>query len=168
MPARTLNPNVPPDSTQFARIAGYFDDPIAGVRAFWGELNALDGISRRLTLVVVDRQGKRYAPELFKDKASGRHTGRWMISGYLSLTEFGAPVSPSFNGPAAVGMTLTETHPTPGSWFTVMTDARGVFAVDLGKALGTSVWVHAGVVGLLRSRPAIAWSTAEAEEVDLS
>jgi hypothetical protein len=131
--------------------------PIARVRPTWG---VLAGGKRRLTLTVVDRLGKRYAPAEFADNAGGR-AGRWLLVWYASGTEHGAAASVTVDA-AVLGRTVGAVGPLNQ----VLTDARGQWAADVEVSGAATVFVMAGVLGLVQSRPGLVWASAPAESAE--
>lgn len=143
----------------FRRIAAFFDDPITGTIIAFGAYDS-GTFSRRCTITVVDRGLERYSPSLFRNKA-GKRPGRWLVHVYGANTEHGAPVAIS---PAMAKGRLLST--LPGDIYLMATDSSGVIEFDWVKTISffelseglTDGWVHAAVVGLLRSE-GIGWST---------
>lgn len=156
MPARTSQ-QVTRNQTELNALvvnqAGLADDPLAFVRVRWGPYDSGSG-SRILTMQVVDRLDKPYAPRSFRGykRRPGTADGRWLVQWYIANTEFGTPVSS--------GSTYTK-----GKQFSDVsglilseTDENGTIKLTITKG-GTQTWCHAGVIGLLRSR-GIYWETA--------
>lgn len=149
MPGRTLQTTLSAFTMaavgDFVRkVASFFDDPIAQVKVDFGNYDA-GLLARRVILTTIDRNLTQYAPTLFRDK-NQKHPGRWLVYVYGANKEFGTIVSLS---PVMVTGTLLST--LPGDTYLMLTDYRGVIEFDAVKGAGTFGWVHAGVVGLLRS-----------------
>lgn len=177
MPARTLQgvtAQSRPDEVAagLVRLAGGYDDPIAQVRSSFGPADG-NGF-RVLTMEVVDRQGKVYPPTSFRN-SKGWSPGRWLILFYLHDSSFGpaqhehsqagaaSPVDPGVVEVAGFGKRLGNA----GSTLMLMTtNAKGVAKVEVQKAgnghalfaMTPNVWVHATVIGLLRTA-GINWQT---------
>jgi len=146
--------------TVLVRLAGFIDYPVAEVRVRWG---AYDGgiLGRQLELTVIDRLDKRFAPRQFRE-ADGRRDGRWLIRGYFSASEFGAPVADGIVNVTVGRLVVNLAAVGGGEMFEVLTDERGRFVGEVQK--GTeAVWTHVGVPVLLRSRGLGGWETAAGE-----
>jgi hypothetical protein len=132
-------------------LAGLSDDPIAMVRIRWGAYNAG---SRVLTLQVIDRLEKPYAPRSFKGYRRRANTadGRWVVHWYIADAEFGTPISC-----AGTYTNGKQFHDLAG-FMASECDENGIVKLTITKS-GDQTWCHAGVGGLLRSR-GIYWLTA--------
>lgn len=167
MPARTLQSVTAqsrPDEVAagLVRLAGGYDDPIAQVRSTWGPADS-NGY-RILTMEVVDRQGKVYPPTAFRN-AKGGSPGRWLILYYFHDSSLGAghvehsqTASPFNPGPVAVSGFGLPLGSFANNLLMVTTNPKGVAKVEIQKVGTGNVWVHASVVGLLRTA-GINWTT---------
>ena len=133
------------------QLAGFIDDPIAFVRIRWGAYNAG---SRILTLQVIDRLEKDYAPRAFKGykRRPNSQDGRWVVAWYIANSEFGTPVD------CAGSYTKGKQFANISGFYLSETDSSGQIKLTISKG-GDQTWCHAGVIGLLRSR-GINWATA--------
>lgn len=157
MPARTVNQSVRDQAETSARVvqlAGQADDPIVYVRIRWGAYNAG---TRILTMQVIDRLDKAYAPRSFKGykRTPGTADGRWIVSWYIAETEFGTPLTAG--GVYTAGKQFADLS----GFILSETDETGKIVVPIAKG-GTEAWCHAGVGMLLRSR-GIDWVNAAAD-----
>lgn len=169
MPARTLQgvtAQSRPDEVAagLVRLAGGYDDPIAQVRSSFGPAD--NNGQRVLTMEVVDRQGKVYPPTSFRN-SKGWSPGRWVILYYFHDSRFGpaqyehsqagaaSPINPGVENVAGFGLPLGV---MANDLLLVTTNAKGVAKVKVLKAGNENVWVHATVIGLLRTA-GINWQT---------
>jgi hypothetical protein len=161
MPARTLQgvtAQSRPDEVAagLVRLAGGYDDPIAQVRSSFGPAN--DQGFRVLTMEVVDRQGKVYPPTAFRN-AKGWSPGRWLILYYIhesaEHSQTGSPTPIGVDRVPGFGLPLGS---MANSLLLVTTNLKGIAKVEIQKAGTDNVWVHAAVIGLLRTA-GINWTT---------